>query len=436
MSIMERNKSKRKIVVCGTLVLMGIMSGCSSEEETEVFETVNRIEANVSYGDNMVTMLENDETTTIRYAIKYYNPQNGGEMYACGLANCEHDMSKESDMKCNAIIDEEVYYPFLYKDELYFISGETQYSLWKSNADGSNKQKVTNITFSPNSGRAMVYDGKLYAIGEMTTWGEEDKNGTNTVASQKSEVYSIDLDSGEEEQITELGTKASANLNMECISDGKLIIRYAYQNKSVYDCDFESIEEYLNWSQSENGSYANTIKMFDGHSDYYTIDLETKEKEKLEFNYKSEARDMEGIEGYYDFSMICMDDEFCYYATSFADGCKIYKYNLKDDTAEIIENSYRIYWAYNDGKIYITKTKRDDSKPLDEVEADDVNTPPVYEVYDIKNEKMQELELDYNLDGKIFIITSVGKDYIYGNVLDFIPMYRFEASSEFVAIKR
>lgn len=194
--------------------MVGLLSlfitGCGNgkAQTNENVSTVEVIKPDASYGEDMVTLSGYDFSTGYS-CIKVYNPKTNATVVACGLANCNHEYVAGEEITCNAIMEGKVVYPFIYENDLYYFLDVGGTTLYKSNVDGSNKKKIATLDFSTDDQEALFIDGKIYLTSYSSEDGEADDDGMVMVASETSELYEVDIKTGEQKRLTDFGNKAN-----------------------------------------------------------------------------------------------------------------------------------------------------------------------------------------------------------------------------------
>ncbi|WP_448902678.1 hypothetical protein [Eubacterium sp.] len=414
-------------IVLGLVILC--LCGCNrgnTDNDSKV-STINTIKSNASYGDDMVVVSEMDYNNG-KYILKYYNPKTKDAIFACSLANCTHDIS-DSEIKCNAIFEGTVSYPFLYKDKLYYFLTTVNTALYESNADGTDKKKISNMDFSIGTEDAIFKDGKLYVTSDEITEGKQDENGTTMIASEQVELYEIDINTGKQKQLTQFGSKASASQRAITMYENKIYMGLSYSNKNIYDSELKTWNNYNKWMSGKEYTNKSRIDMFDEHIDYYCIDISTDSVEKMKINYKGDYSNiddstgyfvgMDELNDYYNFNIIYANSTDYYYVTSYGDWMCLYKYNIKDGQSELLDKSYRMTYACDNKKIYIEKTQYDKNKKRGDADSEDKSIQPEYRCYDTEKNSWNKLSIKDDINGKVIRIEAVSDKYLYGTMSDF-----------------
>lgn len=413
---------RRILMIIVSVTIVASLCSCSNSDKAnsnkdDSISTVNTIKVDASYGDNMVAACEMNQQTG-KSSIKFFDSKTGNVVYACGKANCKHS-SQDDSSSCNAVFDDTISYPFLYKDKLYYIKGNEKCNLYKSNADGTDKKKIADLEFTPDQNEIIFSDEKIYVTSFESISGDEDKNGQYMQESGKSELYEIDINTGNQKQLTKFGKKADIQRIAMTKYKDKIYLGMQYQNKNIYQSEFKTFDNYMKWLGKEKNSYKEGIEKFDKHSDYYCIDLKDNSVNKMEYNYNMTYEGMQDVKGYYDFRMIYIDDTQFIYSTNYGDKYSLYRYNLKDDTTEELDNAYRMTAVCYNEKLYLEKTQYDKTKQLGMDDSEDTSIPPEYKCYDIKNDKWKNLNLGNNLSGYILMLEAANDNYLYGYLSSF-----------------
>ncbi|WP_448902655.1 hypothetical protein [Eubacterium sp.] len=417
---------RRILMIITSMIFVASLCSCNSDKgkngkessnKDDTISTVNTIKADASYGDDMVTVCEMDQQTG-KNAIKFYDPKTGNIVYACGKANCKHSL-QDDNTSCNAVYDDTISYPFLYKDNLYYIKGNEKCELFKSNADGTDKKKILELGFTPDQNEIIFYNGKIYVTSFESISGEEDENGQYMQESGESELYEIDINTGKQKQLTKFGKKADIQRIAMIKYKEKIYLGMQFQNKNIYQSEFKTFDNYIKWLGTEKNSYKEGIEKFDKHSDYYCIDLKKNSVDKMEYNYNMTYEGMQDIKGYYDFRMIYIDDTQFIYSTNYGDKYSLCRYNLKDATTEELDNAYRMTYVCHNRKLYLEKTQYDKTKQLGMDDSEDTSIPPEYKCYDIEKNKWEKINLGKNLAGYILMLEAANDNYLYGYLSSF-----------------
>lgn len=415
----------RKRIILAVAIMTLIVTGCgadntkkSEEGKADKVNTVNVMKANASYGTDMVTLseynLQNGYST-----IKFYNPKTDSVVVACGLANCTHEYTESDSITCNALFEGQVRFPFIYESKLYYFYGDGNTAFYESNVDGTDKKKIAEMEFEPDAQDAVFMDGNIYLTSYASELGEEDADGALLTASACSELYEVDIKTGKQKKLTNFGKKAEIMCFAKVKSGKKIYLGMKYQNKNVYESELKTWNKYMEWMGSGINTYKEALDMFDQHSEYYCLDVESNNIEKMEFNYDMTYEGMEDIKGYYDFILIGVNGQFCYYLTSYGDGAALYEYDTKKDTYTELDNSYRMYYAYANDKVYIAKTQYDPDKQMGSGDSEDKDIPPEYRCYDTNKHEWTQIEFDYDMKEKILMIEAASDKYVFGSLSSF-----------------
>ena len=410
---------KRVFFMVGLLSLF--MMGCGSRDvqTNDKVSTTEVIKTDASYGEDMVTLAGYDMSTGYS-CIQMYNPKTNATIAACGLANCNHEYVEGEKITCNAIMEGKVAYPFIYENNLYYFLDTGGTTLYKSNVDGSNKKKIATLDFSTDDHEALFIDGKIYLTSFSDEDGEADEDGMAMVASETSELYEIDIKTGEQRKMTDFGSKAKIDCFSKTKNGNRIFLGVRYDNKSVYDSEFKTWNKYMEWFNSCDNPYEEEIKVFDGHSDYYCVDIKNGDVEKMGFNYNMTYEGMENVKGFYDFYLIGANKNYYYYTTNYSEQYTLYEYDIKKGTSKELDNAYRMTYSYANNKIYIVKTQYDKDKELGAPDAEDKSIPPEYRCYDTDKHKWTDIKPDYDMDKKILVLQAAGNKYLYGYISDFV----------------
>ena len=289
----------RKYIFLMVGLLSLFITGCGNEkaQTNENVSTVEVIKPDASYGEDMVTLSGYDFSTGYS-CIKVYNPKTNTTVVACGLANCNHEYVAGEEITCNAIMEGKVVYPFIYENDLYYFLDVGGTTLYKSNVDGSNKKKIATLDFSTDDQEALFIDGKIYLTSYSSEDGEADDDGMVMVASETSELYEVDIKTGEQKRLTDFGNKANISCFSKAKSGNRIYLGIRYQNKNVYDSEFKTWSKYTEWLTSCANPYAEEIEKFDEHSDYYCVDIKNGDVEKMDFNYTGLSYSLARFEGF------------------------------------------------------------------------------------------------------------------------------------------
>lgn len=411
----------RKYIFLMVGLLSLFITGCGNEkaQTNENVSTVEVIKPDASYGEDMVTLSGYDFSTGYS-CIKVYNPKTNATVVACGLANCNHEYVAGEEITCNAIMEGKVAYPFIYENNLYYFLDTGGTTLYKSNVDGSNKKKIATLDFSTDDHEALFIDGKIYLTSYSSEDGEADDDGMVMVASETSELYEVDIKTGEQKRLTDFGNKANISCFSKAKSGNRIYLGIRYQNKNVYDSEFKTWSKYTEWLTSCANPYAEEIEKFDEHSDYYCVDIKNGDVEKMDFNYNMTYEGMEDVKGFYDFYLIGINKNYYYYLTCYGEQFTLYEYDKKKGTSKELDNAYRMSYSYVNNKIYIVKTQYDKDKELGAPDAEDKSIPPEYRCYDTDKHKWTDIKPDYDMDKKILALQAAGNKYLYGYLSDFV----------------
>lgn len=434
---MKSTISRNLVMICLWISCMAGIVGCgNNDRDTENVSTTDFINYNCSYGDKFAVFVEHDDTYGVD-KIKYYNPQNNSYTYACGRANCSHGCTDYQKSECNAVFVGDVNFAFIYKDDLYYFTGESSMALYKSNVDGTNKKKIADMEFNVDSSSAVVESGKIYCVGYSEKYGEEDANGVATIEKAEAEVYSVDLKNGKMKKLTDFGEKADADVSAMKLIGNKLVFNYFCQNKSIYNSEFKSYADYTEWLSTEKNSYSKGIDIFDQKCEYYSIDLDTNKLSKLKFNYECtyEGINKEKAKEFYDFFILGKEGDYYYLSLQYGAGDSLYQYNVKTENKKEIGNSYRMYFCQTKEKLYWVETDYDENKQLGGFDSEDYSVEPRYKECDMKTGKITDWKINYDMKGKLIRPQCISENYIYGFISEFSDTNR-EDDEELIAIKR
>lgn len=434
---MKSTISRTLVIMCLVFSCIAGTVGCEkSDRDMENVSTTEFINYNCSYGNNFAVFVEHDDTYGVN-KIKYYNPQNNSYTYACGRANCDHGCSDYQKSDCNAVFIGDVNFAFIYNDDLYYFTGESNMAFYRSNVDGTNKKKITDVDFDIDSESAVVKSDRIYCVGCSEKYGEEDANGVSTIEKAEAEVYSIDLKNGKVDKLTDFGEKADANVRAMKLVGNKLIFNYFCQNKSIYNSEFKSYADYTDWLSTEKNSYSKAIDIFDQKCEYYSIDLDTNKLRKLKFNYECnyEGINKEKAKEFCDFFILGKAGDYYYMSIQYGAGYSLYQYDINTDKMQKIGNSYRMYFCQSGEKIYWVETDYDKNKQLGGFDSEDYSAEPGYKECDMKTGKITDWKINYDLKGKLIRPQCICENYIYGFISEFADTNK-EDDEQLIAIKR
>lgn len=416
------------IIALTTFILM--FTACGNDKQVSEEEYIT-LYMQKSFCNEYVVMSEQNEDYSNIY---YYDYKNNSEVYACGQANCSHNVAdyKMGKINCNAIIEGEVKYPFLYEDKLYyFVENADGESLWQSNTDGTQKEKVIDTEFQLYDGTFVMAKGKVYVSSDITE--EIDYNEhSSSLFTVESEVYEIDLKEKSIKQITNFGRKASIICRTIQYFENKLYIKCSTSDNTYEQAGFKNDNEYLEWLTSEDFTYAEDIERFGKKENYYVYDLETAKTTILDIDFESNFEPYKGIKNMDSYEIICVQGSKIFYLDPVVANYTIYSYDLETNKREKIISKFQISYIYRGDKIYITSVDMDKSTKNELVPSADLNTEPKYYIFDVnKNELIQQ---DYGEKGKFLYVVDTNQDGLLAYITTYDERYVFIDEHSFYEI--
>jgi hypothetical protein len=416
------------IAVLLTFILMFTACGNNKQDSEEEYITLYKQK---SFSNEFVVMSEQDGDYS---NIFYYDYTTNCEVYACGQPNCSHDITdyKMGKINCNAIIEGEVKYPFLYEDKLYyFVENEGRESLWQSNTDGTQKEKIIDMEFQLYDGTFVMAKGKVYVSSDIIDEIDYNEHSSSLFTVQ-SEVYEINLIKKSIKQITNLGKKASIICRTIQYFENKLYIKCSTSDNTYEQAGFENDNEYLEWLTSEDFTYAEDIELFGKKENYYVYDLETNKNSLLNINFESNFKPYKGIKNMDCYEIICVNGSKIFYLDPVVANYTIYSYDLNTKTRKEIISKYQISYSYKDEKIYITTVDMDKSTKNELLPSADLNIEPKYYIFDVNtNELVQQ---SYGKKGKFLYVVDVNEEGLLAYETTFDEKYNFIDEHNFYEI--
>lgn len=412
---MEAMMKKKIILIMAMVWALVFTAACTKETKDDGEEYVD-LKVNKSICNGVVVHAEQNEGYS---QLFYYDYKSGGEVFACGQANCSHQITSYGSGKinCNSIIEKEVIYPFIYNRQLYyFIKDNKKTELWKSNTDGTNKEKVTEIDFELNYGDNVLWRNYLY-ISSYEVKGTEDKKNNSTVKNAESEVYQVDLKTGNVEQITNFGVKADAYCTSIQYFENKIFIHYQSVGKSYSEAGFEDVDAYLKWMTSKDYSYAEDIKKLGKKEEYYIYDIKSKKINKLEIGFQSNFEPYKGIDDMDSYYILCFSNNTIYYLDSVVGNRTIYSYNIQTKKRKEILRKFNMCQFWKDDVIYVTGLEMDEKTKDELIPSEDYSKDPTY--YTINTKTGEVVEQDYGQKGKVLYVVDVNDEGLLAYEMDY-----------------
>ncbi len=428
-------KSKIKVLFM-VAVICTIFSACGKEEK-EYNDKVVKLEAYKSFANGLAVESEEVSEGSMLY---YYDYKNQKEVYACGQANCSHSTSEYKDGKinCNAYIQYGALYPFVYNDKLYYFVQPTNDNavLWKSNTDGTEKEKVADTGIKLYEGaQCLLANGKVYVASALDKEISINEHSSYSSTVQ-SEVYEIDLSSRTVSKLTDLGEKPACDCTNINYFDGVLYLRYMITEKTYKEGGFKSYDEYEKWLSSKQYSYGDDIKRLGKKINTYTYNLKTGKMEKLKTGYKFIDKALgvdKEIKDYDYFYVIYADTEKIYYIDPTSTEYIISCYNLKTKQTKDVFKGDQICYSYKNKKIYLSVTEKEQSDTKPSIKTN-FKVKPKYYIYDIEKEKL--IQQNYGEDGKFYYVIDENQDGLLAYETDFNENYLFIDEHRFTEISK
>ncbi len=193
----------KKRILLLTLALCLLLAGCgkapkkgeTSPEELESNEPMLGYDAQNKYLLFQLPSFQETDgfyfgSTWQEQYLHYYDKSSGVSGFLCADPSCAHNSSD-----CAAYIgcDNSLSY---YDGKFYWVDQSRQSLLWRSNLDGSNREKIKPVDFI---NIVMVYQPQQYTIhrGKLYFWGNTD-TVVGTQAGRRATLVSTTLDGSEE----------------------------------------------------------------------------------------------------------------------------------------------------------------------------------------------------------------------------------------------
>lgn len=389
------------LIAISTIMMMLTGCGINGKNDEEKVDDAVRLNDIKSVCEDVLVEVEEIDGIS---RLFYYDYKTEKEIYACSQANCNHSVANyiSGKINCNAIIEGEVKYPFVYNGSLYYIICENGTSvIWKSNTDGTNKEEVITLEFELDAGCICAEkDGMLYLASHEVIDKEIDTNKYEQCGG-KSEVYEINIIDRTTKQLTNFGLKAEAYCKGIYYFDGKLFIQYYCREKTYQEAGFKDVDHFLLWMESDDFSYAKQIEMLGEKQKYYIYDFSSNKAELFDIDFETNFAPYKGIEDmdgvYY---LLCYKEDIVYYLDAVVGNYSIFSYNTKTKERKEIISSFKIVEKYIKGKIYITAMDMDESTKGELIPSVDINKEPRYYIYDVARDEL--VEQNYGKKGKIY----------------------------------
>ncbi|MFQ9514455.1 MAG: hypothetical protein ACLRZ9_01370 [Eubacterium sp.] len=355
--------------------------------------------------------------------IYYYDYKSGKEIFACGQANCSHQSSDyiAGKINCNAVIEGEVQYPFVYQSKLYyFVVNSNNSVLWKSNTDGTQKEIVAELEFAINNCESAFVKGNVYITCSNVEETEGEMN-KSYISNTRTEIYKVDIGKGNVEQITDMGEKAESNIKYIRYFDNKLFFVYSSSQKSYEEAGFDGADDYLKWMASDNFTYKKDIELLGKTEKCYTYDLDTKKVERIDIDFESNFEPYKGIDDMDTYYVLGYANDTMYYLNSVVGKYAIYSYNIKTKERKEVLSCFKLVDAYKDNKIYVTGMDMDEKTKDELIPSADLNKEPTYYIIDVKTGSVTKQ--DYGVEGKILYVVDANKEGLIAYIKDFDAMY-------------
>lgn len=430
---MEGNMRKKVILTLLCIIGIYVLTGCGQEKKENNDEYVE-IQMHKSYCNDLVV----ESQSNMEYStIYFYDYSSDSEVYACSQANCTHSVEDygAGKINCNAIVEGDARYPFLYNEKLYYFLGDNDSEvLWCSNVDGTNKEKVLEMDFPLDDYATFsLRQGKLYVSSGIRETIDYDEQSA-TEFEVESEVYEINLHHKKIRQLTHFGKKPTSICNVVQCFENKIYIKYNCMEKTYTEAGFKDGREYIDWMSDKNFTYAEDIKRLGKKQNYYVYNLKTDTLEKLDIDFESAFEPYKGIEDTDCYYILCVKDSKIFYLDTTLANNAIFMYDLKTKKREQILKKYQILYYYKDGKIYLSSTDMDESTKDELVPSADFNIPPQYYIYDVENEKL--INQDYGEKGKFYYVIDDNEDGLLAYETKFDSRYTFLDEHSFCEIPK
>ena len=432
----ENYMNKKIIQIMLAILLAFALSGCGKAKvQTVENDKYIELEENKSCCNDLMVEIESYGEYSVIY---FYDYTSKSEVYACSQANCTHNVEdyQSGKINCNAIVKGEAKYPFIYNEKLYYICVDTDDSvLWRSNIDGSEKEKVAKLD-KPliNIGATFcVYDGKLYIASGVQEEVEYSENSSSCFIVE-SEVYEISIDSGKIRQLTNMGKKPSVSCDMIQCFEGKVYIKYSFNEKTYNEAGFKDAKSYSDWHTSDDFSMKEDIDRLGKKQNYYVYDLKNNKLDKLDIEFKSTLEEYKGIEDNDCYYIICVKGNKLYYQDPVLANRTIVSYDFNTKEKKEILNAYSIVYKYIDDKIYMVSTYMNENTKDEVIPKADLNISPKYYIYDLNKEEL--IEQHYGVDGKILYVIDENDEGLLTYEKAFDENYDFIDEHSFYEIQK
>lgn len=402
-------------------VTMTVFAGCGkSNTEISSSKTIN-LQQNKSYCSGLKVSYDGDNSGYSR--LYYYDYKSGKEIFACGQANCTHDLDdfKDGKINCNAIIEGQIRYPFAYKNKVYyFVDNINSATLWKCDTDGADKKEITTLDYELALCNDAFYDGNIYVAANKSESTDEGNN-TSMKTNPYGEVFKINIESGKIEQISDIGKKADVSFSYVTGFKNMLYFKTIVRRNSYEEGNFKNFNDYMEWYTSDKFTHKEEIERLGLSDDVYSYNMDNGKLEKMDIGFESNYEPYKGIKNMDSYYVVGYSKDMLYYLDATMGNYTVYSYNLKSGERKELISSFLIIDAETDDKIFLTTLEMDEATKNENLPKADLNKEPEYYIIDMESGKITKQS--YGEKGKILYVADENEKGLLAYIKDYDETY-------------
>ena len=413
----------RKIIRIIGIMAVAIVTfvGCGKSDNNEGGRKTINLQQDKSYCSGLKVACDSQNGEYSR--LYYYDYKSGKEIFACGQANCTHDIDdfKDGKINCNAIVVGQIKYPFAYKNKIYyFMDNYNSATLWKCDTDGANKKEITTLDYELALCNDAFYDGNIY-VAAYKSESTDEGNNTSMKTNPYGEVFKINIESGKIEQISDVGKNADVAFSYVTGFKNMLYFKTIVRKNSYQEGNFKNFNDYMEWYTSDKFTHKEEIERLGLSDDVYSYNMDNGKLEKMDIGFESNYEPYKGIKNMDSYYVIGYSKDTLYYLDATMGNYTVYSYNLKSGERKELISSFLIIDAETDDKIFLTTLELDEATKDDNLPKAELNKEPEYYIIDMESGKVTKQ--NYGEKGKILYVTDENEKGLLSYIKDYDESY-------------